>query len=169
MLTTRNKDATICFALTVVLGFVLGGILLLIRMMSRPYLPPELPEFGYRGVIGGISVSIGAAVAEEVWFRLGLMTILIWSLSWLRGHREVHPLIAWIVIVITSIGFGMAHLPQLTSYGAGSLVAIIGTIAGNSFVGILYGWCFWRRGLIAAISAHFAVDLVLHVFPALLT
>jgi hypothetical protein len=153
--------------LAVVLGFVLGGILLLVRMISGPYLPPELPTFGHRGVIGGLSVSFGAAVAEEVWFRLGLMTFLVWCLSLSLGHREVRPNIAWIIIGITSVGFGLAHLPQLMSYGAGSPFAIGGTIVGNSVVGILYGWCYWRRSLVAAIIAHFAVDLVLHVFPAL--
>lgn len=125
-----------------VLGFFLGGVLLLVRMITGPYLPPELPTFGHRGVIGGLSVSFGAAVAEEVWFRLGLMTILIWCVSGSLGHREVRPTIAWTVIGITSVGFGLAHLPQLMSYGAGSPFAIGGTIAGNSVVGLLYGWCY---------------------------
>lgn len=158
-----QRDAGI----SIVLGFVFGGALLLVRMITEPYLPPEIPVFGHRGVIGGLAVSFGAAVAEEVWFRLGLMTILIWCTSWVLGHREVRPTIAWTVIGITSVGFGLAHLPQLMSYGAGSPFAIGGTIAGNCVVGILYGWCYWRRSLVAAIFAHFAVDLVLHVLPAL--
>lgn len=28
--------------------------------------------------------------------------------------------------------------------------AIAGTIFGNSVVGVLYGWCYWRRSLVAA-------------------
>lgn len=74
---------------------------------------------------------------------------------------------AWSIIVITSLGFGMAHWPQLVSYGAGSPVAMAGTLFGNGVVGILYGWCFWRRSLLAAMVAHFSVDVVLHVLPAL--
>ncbi len=158
-----QKDAGIAMAP----GLVLGGGLLFLRTITEPYLPPELPDFGHRGVIGGLSVSFGAAVAEEVWFRLGLMTILIWCVSWSLGHREVRPVVAWTVITITSVGFGLVHLPQLMSYGAGSPVAIGGTIAGNSVVGMFYGWCYWRRSLEAAIIAHFAVDFVLHVLPAI--
>lgn len=150
-----------------VLGLALGGMLLLVRMISGPYLPPELPAFGHRGVIGGLSVSFGAAVAEEVWFRLGLMTLLVWCIARLLGDRETRPIVAWVIIIITSVGFGMAHLPQLMSYGAGSPFAIGGTIVGNSVVGILFGWCYWRRSLVAAMIAHFSVDVVLHVFPAL--
>jgi membrane protease YdiL (CAAX protease family) len=39
---------------------------------------------------------------------------------------------------------------------------------GNTLVGIACGWLYWQRGLIAAILAHFSIDLVLHVVPALL-
>jgi hypothetical protein len=153
--------------LAVALGLALGGALLLVRIVSQPYLPPELPALGHRGAIGGLSVSLGAAVAEEVWFRLGLMTLLVWLGARLFGHRAAQPILVWSVIAITSVGFGMAHLPQLVSYGAGSPFAIGGTIVGNSVVGILYGWCYWRMSLVAAMIAHFSVDVVLHVLPAL--
>lgn len=160
-----GKDA----GLAGVLGLGLGGMLLLIRMVSEPHLPPELPSFGHRGVLGGLSVSFGAAVAEEIWFRLGLMTFLVWSATRILGGREARPVVIWSVIVISAIGFGMAHLPQLISYGAGSPFAIGGTIAGNCIVGILYGWCYWKRSLVAAMIAHFSVDVVLHVLPALVS
>ena len=149
------------------LGVTVGGIFVLIRMISEPYLPVELPTFGYRGVMGGLLVSAGAAVGEEVWFRLGLMTILVWFAARLFGHWETRSIVAWPIIILTSIGFGLAHLPQLISHGAGSPFAIGGTIIGNSVVGILYGWCYWRRSLMAAIIAHFAVDIAIHALPAL--
>jgi membrane protease YdiL (CAAX protease family) len=34
-------------------------------------------------------------------------------------------------------------------------------------VGLLYGWCYWKRSLIAAMVAHFSVDVVIHVLPAM--
>lgn len=158
------KDASLACAL----GIILGGLLLLIRMFSEPYLPPELPSFGHRGVMGGLAVSAGAAVAEEVWFRLGLMTLLVWGVARIAGHGEARPTVIWPVILVTAFAFGVAHLPQLMSYGAGSPFAIAGTVAGNIAVGILYGWCYWRRSLVAAMVAHFSVDVVLHVLPALM-
>lgn len=149
------------------LGLLLGGALFLIRMINESQLPPELPALGHRGVAGGLAVSLGAAVAEEVWFRLGLMTLLVWIAARIRGDDGARPIVVWPIIVITSVAFGMAHLPQLTSYGAASPFAIATTIVGNTAVGILYGWCYWRYSLVAAITAHFSVDLVLHVLPAL--
>lgn len=149
-----------------ILGVAVGGLLLLIRQLSAPYLPPEIPAYGHRGVIGGLAASFGAAVAEEVWFRLGLMTLMIWCAARLLKDRTPRPTAVWTIIVFSSVAFGMAHLPQLISYGAGSPFAIGGTVIGNTVVGILYGWCYWKMGLFAAMIAHFSVDVVIHVLPA---
>lgn len=150
-----------------VLGVALGGLLIVIRHLSAPYLPPDTPVYGHRGFVGGLAVSFGAAVAEEVWFRLGLMTLLVWGAARIFSNRSPRPAIVWTVILVCAIAFGMAHLPQLISYGAGSPFAISGTVAGNTAVGILYGWCYWKRSLIAAMVAHFSVDIVIHALPAL--
>lgn len=153
--------------LAIISGSVFGGFLLLLRVWLAPYLPSELPEYGHRGVVGGLAVSFGAAVAEEVWFRLGLMTFLVWLISKFRSATRVSNGMVRLVILVTAFGFGAAHLPQLLSYGAGSSFAIWATVLGNVTVGVLYGWCYWRKGLFIAMIAHFSLDLVLHVLPAM--
>jgi len=154
-------------AMAAVPGVLIGGLMLALRVVSRPYLPPELPDYGYRGVIGGLAVSFGAAVGEEVWFRLGLMTMMIWVVARVTGRLEARPVVVWPIIIFTSFAFGLAHVPQLMSYGAASSAAVAATVLGNVAVGILYAWCYWRRSLIAAMVAHFVVDIVLHALPAL--
>ena len=151
------------------LGLSIGVALVLLREVTAPFLPPEIPAFGHRGFWGGLLVSAAAAVSEEVWFRLGILTLLLWSIARLSGRKSITPSVAWPVIVLVSIGFGLAHLPQLNSYGAASTYAIWATIIGNSLVGTMYGWCYWRLSFIAAVIAHFAVDVVIHAIPALLT
>jgi hypothetical protein len=37
----------------------------------------------------------------------------------------------------------------------------------NRFCNVIFGWLYWRRGLLAAMLAHFSTDLVIHVIPAL--
>ena len=148
-------------------GALLGAIFLSVRYAAQPYLPAALPEPGFRGVLGGLAVSFGAAVGEEVWFRLGLMTLLVWAVTRLAGKRKPSGVAVWSVIIIAAFGFGLAHVPQMVAFGAASPVAVASTVLGNVSVGVLYGWCYWRRGLLAAMIAHFSADIVLHVLPAL--
>jgi len=158
-----RRDAT----LAVPLGFGVGVILVLIRMATEQYLPPSLLAFGERGVLFGLLGSAGAAVGEEVWFRLGVMTILIWFFGRLLGHTVVRPSVAWSANLFAALAFGLIHLPNLAQSGAFTSTAIAATMIGNGIVGLVYGWLYWRRSLIAAMLGHFAVDLILHVLPAI--
>lgn len=157
------KDARIAG----LLGVSMGAALVLLRVLTEPWLPPEIPAFGFRGFWGGLLISAGAAIAEEVWFRLGLMTMILWVIVRVLGHTSVRPSVAWPVMIAVAVAFGLVHLPQLMSYGAGSPFAIWATVSGNSLVGIMYGWCYWRLSFIAAVIAHFSVDVVIHAIPAL--
>jgi membrane protease YdiL (CAAX protease family) len=38
----------------------------------------------------------------------------------------------------------------------------------NGIGGIVFGWLYWKRGLLAAMLAHFSADVVLHVVVPLL-
>lgn len=154
--------------LAISLGLVVGAFMWVLRIVTAPYLPPELPELGHRGAVGGLLVSVGAAVGEEVWLRLGIMTIFAWHLLRLTGHSEIKPKVAWAAIVLAAIIFSLIHLPQLAAADAATPIGIVATVFGNTLVGTVYGWLFWQRSLIAAILAHSCVDLVLHVLPALL-
>lgn len=158
------KDAV----LAVGLGLVVGAFLWGLRIVTAQLLPPELPELGHRGVVGGLLVSVSAAVAEEVRLRLGVMPILAWLFVRLLGHSDLRPKTAWSAIILAALAFGLIHLPQLAAADAATPIGIVTTILGNMLVGTVCGWLYWQRSLIAAILAHFFVDLVLHVFPALL-
>ena len=149
------------------LGLMFGAAMVGLRLVLLPYLPPDMPVLGFRGALGGLLVSVAAAIGEEVWFRLGLMTLLVWGVSRLLRQATPHPAVIWGIIVLTAVAFGMSHLPQLASFDAATPFSVWGTILGNCLVGSLYGWLYWRRGLLAAMVGHFSVDLVIHVLPAL--
>lgn len=148
-------------------GLLLGVFMLTLRWILEPYLPSEIPEYGFRGPISGFLLSIGAAIGEEVWFRFGLMTLILYGYTKLSKNTNISNTVAIAIILLVSFGFGLAHLPQLLSFGADTSFAIWATILGNVAVGALYGWCFWRYGLLSAIIAHFSLDIVLHVLPGL--
>lgn len=156
-------------ALAAGIGLSVGIFLWLLRLATVDALPPELPDLGHRGVAGGLLVSISAAVGEEVWLRLGVMTIVAWILLRARGAQDLTPRSAWAAILISALAFGAIHLPQLAAAGAASPIGITATMLGNTLVGVACGWLYWKHGIIAAIAAHFATDVVLHVVPALLS
>ena len=154
--------------LAIGVGLSVGAFLWILRIVTLPYLPPELPELGHRGAIGGLLVSISAAVGEEVWLRLGVMTIFAWLISRVLGQSKLRPQVAWTAIVLAAVAFGAIHLPQLAGAGAATSIGVTATMLGNTLVGIVCGWLYWQRSLIAAILAHLSIDIVLHVLPALL-
>ena len=170
-LLTRSPDAGRQLGrdtrLAVSLGLSIGLLLWILRIVSAEFLPPELPDLGHRGAVGGLLVSISAAIGEEVWLRLGVMTTLAWLIMRALGQPALRPQVAWTAIVMAALGFGAIHLPQLAAAGAATTIGITATMLGNTLVGIVCGWLFWQRGLIAAILAHFSIDVVLHVLPAL--
>lgn len=155
-------------ALATAIGISIGLVLWLLRHATADLLPAELPDLGHRGVYGGLLVAVSAAIGEEVWLRLGVMTVLCWLLVRALGRHDLTPPVAWIAISVSALAFGAIHLPQLAAAGAATPFGITGTMLGNGLVGIACGWLFWQHGIIAAIAAHFAIDLVLHVVPALL-
>ena len=46
-------------------------------------------------------------------------------------------------------------------------VVIARTLLLNGIGGVAFGWLYWKRGIEAAMLAHFSTDLVLHVIAPL--
>jgi hypothetical protein len=157
-----KREAT----LAVPVGLGLGVVMLLLRFALEQYLPPGTPALGSMGVIGGLLASIGAAVGEEIWSRLAVMTILAWLILRFRNGSVLTPGMAWSANVLAALVFGMMHLPSVAQNDAFTPFAAAGTIFGNTVVGTFYGWLYWKRSLVAAMIGHFSVDVVLHVFTA---
>jgi membrane protease YdiL (CAAX protease family) len=119
---------------------------------------------GWAGILG----SVGAGVREEVLVRLGVMTTIVWILAKSTRQRVPGPATMWSGIVLTSVLFGLGHLPK-----ASALVGLTGPVIGlvligNAVVGLFFGWLYWRKGLIAAMTAHTTQDVITHVIRPLI-
>jgi hypothetical protein len=113
--------------------------------------------------------SVGAGIREEVWLRLGLMTFLAWVIT--RSTRRTTPEAAavWIANVAASLVFGAIHLPQAFALLNTSATMVAFVLIGNGVPGVVFGWLFWRKGLIAAMVCHTVFDIVTKVIVPLLT
>ena len=113
----------------------------------------------------GFLASISAGVNEEILFRLGLMTIFVFlGTRLLRQGERPAAWVVWTAMVLATLLFGAAHLPQ-TAALAGSLPAslVAFVLLANGLGGVVFGWLYWKRGIVAAVVAHFSADIILYV------
>ncbi|MGC5326841.1 CPBP family intramembrane glutamic endopeptidase [Brevibacillus sp. SYSU BS000544] len=101
-------------------------------------------------------------VVEEVIFRWGVVSILVWATSFLIGRID---LTYWIAILISSLLFALFHLPGAYQI-VDKLTPVLRTyvIFANMFVGICCGWLFWKYGLLAAISCHMLFHFIWYLY-----
>lgn len=110
-----------------------------------------------------VLVSFSAGISEEIMFRLGLMSFIVSAIQFLKNAESPSNYIIWTGIIISALFFGLIHLPlqknfvELTSFTVGV------TMIGNLITGSIFGWIFWKQGLLAAILSHITFDLVFHV------
>jgi membrane protease YdiL (CAAX protease family) len=151
-----------------IVGIGLGTILALIDWGVESDRAQGEPQIIMPPAWEGLLASISAAIREEIWFRLGCMTLFAWIGTLLvrpfLSGRVVPPVpIVWIANLFAALLFAAIHLPQAHLLIGLSTPILVFVVLGNGLPGMIFGWLYWRRGLIAAIVAHFGFDLVLKV------
>lgn len=107
-----------------------------------------------------------ANIREELWFRLGIMTLLIWVGTQIFTPGRLSPKIIWAAVILSALASGIYHIPAYEALTGGITLLVI---LQNTILGVVYGWLYWRRGLLLAMVAHLCADLVIHlIFPSLL-
>lgn len=145
-------------------GIALGALVAGASILISPRFPSAFAPVTAPSPLHGFLAAISAGITEEIWLRFGIMTFLAWLFF------KVHPgsSAMWLANVLAALAFAALHLPL-----AGTLMPLTGLVLAwvltvNGALGIGFGWLYWRRGLEAAVMAHFAADVVLHALaPAL--
>ncbi|HEX5505972.1 MAG TPA: CPBP family intramembrane glutamic endopeptidase [Thermomicrobiales bacterium] len=121
------------------------------------------------GVWQGLLATFYGAIAEEVLLRLGAQTVIAAGLRRLRGETSRPPTGAtmWPAIALSNVLFGLGHLPVTRELLPLTPAVVARALALNAVAGVPCGYLYWREGLEAAMLAHGAADLVLHVGGAL--
>lgn len=111
--------------------------------------------------------AIGAPIDEEIHFRLGLVSILVFLLALAapRANRR-GVLLLWLPIVVAGFYFGYVHVMEnLETVQTGNLYLSV-LIAPQTWAGIIFGYVFCTWGLEAAIATHFLSDISVPVLIA---
>jgi CAAX prenyl protease-like protein len=149
------------------IGGAVGGVAIILSwVLGKPFLPPQfviraeelnrLLPVPTRLLYGGIT--------EELLLRWGVLTFLVWAVWRLFQKRQGQPRGAYYVsaIVISSIIFGLGHLPLAVALGTNLTAAIVlYIVSANSVFGLMAGYLYWRKGLEAAIVAHMLAHVVI--------
>jgi len=91
-------------------------------------------------------------VVEEVIFRWGLLTFMVWGLVSLSLDQTLS---FWIALIASGTLFGLAHLPGLIQEGCKPTPLFVGSaVLGNLWVTLFCGLLLYNYGLIAAMVVH---------------
>ena len=117
----------------------------------------------------GFLASFYGGIDEELLLRFGLMTLLVFIGARLAGQGRPTSAIVWTGNLLAAILFGLGHLPATAAILPLTPIVVVRAIVLNGLAGVVFGWIFWRRGILSAMTAHFSGDLVLHVLLPFLT
>lgn len=150
------------------LALVLGVAAAFLIVLSEQLFVALTPYAGVAGEVlptwwQGLLASLYGGVAEEILLRLFLMTLFAWILMRTLKRDALSPAVAWSASILAAVVFGLGHLPTMAALMPLSAIVIIRTVTLNAIGGIIFGWLYWKRGLVAAMLAHFSADIVLHV------
>jgi membrane protease YdiL (CAAX protease family) len=150
--------------LSIMLGALAGAaIFVLDRFAFALLVEPITALQGTPPLWQRVLVSFYGGINEEVFLRLFLMTLLIWLGAKVTRRTVPTATTIWVAIVLVSVVFGLGHLPMTARLMTLTPIVVVRAMALNGIAGLLFGWLYWRRGLEAAMIAHFATDIVLHV------
>lgn len=117
---------------------------------------------GDPGVCKRLGAVLYGAVAEEVLIRLGILTSIAALIAALIGETNVpvSGLVMWPSIAISSLIFGLGHLPVTAKLVWLTDAIIIRSVLLNGISGAVFGWAYWVGGLEAAMVAHASAGIV---------
>jgi hypothetical protein len=153
------------------LGLAVGVILAILSIVTGRLVPALIPHqpISIPPPWQGFLAAIAAGIREEMWLRLGLMTFFVWLGTRPFRRDKPIPAVVWISNILAALAFGALHLPIAAAvYGSLTFAVVATVVLLNGLGGVVFGWVYWRKGLLLAMVAHFCADLVLHVIvPAI--
>lgn len=119
----------------------------------------------------GLLASLYGGITEELLLRLLCMSLLAWliGLVWRAPTGGPAAGAFWSANLAAAILFGLGHLPATAALMPLTPLIVLRAVVLNGLVGVICGHLYWKRGLEAAMLAHFSADIVLHVLLPLLT
>ena len=164
----RLQDIAIWFGI----GFAVGLVLLaIIRLVIEPAVPAagaRIAAAGHLPVWRRLLIIYVAAVGEELLFRVLLLSLVVGVIVSLMRRADHVPttVVLTTATVIASLLFAAAHLQAWS--GIGLSAGVVATVmALNSLGGLVFGYAYVTRGILAAVFAHAGGDVAIQLIGPL--
>jgi membrane protease YdiL (CAAX protease family) len=168
-----SQRLRVLLAPSVLAGAAAGlAIIVLDLLVFAGGMPAAAPAGGNPSAWQGLLASFYGGITEELFMRLFLMSLLAWLVGLVWREAPGRPVTGafWAANLGAAILFGLGHLPATAALVPLTGMVVLRALVLNGIGGVVFGHLYWRRGLGAAMLAHFSADIVLHVLtPLLLT
>lgn len=148
-------------------GFGVGvAVLLMLSLLLRKELS-QLPV-GKAALIPiwkRFLICFYGGLTEEIMMRIFLFSLLAWLLSkvWRSGDGGLGRKVFWAANIILALLFGLGHLGSVVPLMPVTFNIVLGALLLNGVASVAFTGLYLRRGLEAAMLAHFTADFIIWV------
>ena len=147
-------------------GISVGIVLLVPLLIAAPHLP-GLPfvSAARAAVWKRVFVCFYGGIDEEVLSRLFLLTLIAWlgARVFQKQKARMSTVTFWSANIIVAMLFGLGHLPNAAMVMRITPTVVVLALALNGVAAVSFGYLYRKRGLEAAMIAHFCADFVIYV------
>jgi membrane protease YdiL (CAAX protease family) len=145
------------------LAFGLAAMVLAAGFAFRSQLP-KIPEtFVFPPIWQGILMMLGAAVREEILFRFFALNLFTWIAMKVLRKQEPTTAIVCVTNVLVAFVFASLHLLPAAQLLDLKPIAMGVIIALAAAAGVLFGWVYWRHGLLMAMFTHAIAGVLVYL------
>lgn len=105
------------------------------------------------------------AINIELLMRYFLLSMFLWLFRKITadGSPKSGPGIFWPANIIVAVIFAAAHLPAAKNLMALTPIVLAAVLLPTALVALAFGYLTWKRGIEAAMLAHFSADFIARV------
>jgi hypothetical protein len=148
-------------------GLAIGLLIFFLYFLVFLPLIPEWPlqEEAALPVWKRVLVCFYGAINIELLMRFFLLSLFLWLLK--KTARDLSPRPGpgpfWIANAIVALIYAGGHLPAAKSLMPLTPIVLTAVLLPTTLAGLAFGYLTWKRGIEAAMLAHFSSDFIAHV------